>query len=134
MKLEKEVYVKSYTAEIVSTGNGMLMPFHLMPCERLTKKEFDIFLKISGAKKIKLTLEAEEPIIDDVERKYLSSVIKPFRNQINYISKRKCRGTTEYILIALKEDLPIQFPYFNEGLFYKRMERNKKYTLEELGL
>ena len=33
--------------------------------------------------------EYKEPILDDVEREYLSAVIKPFRKKISYIRKRK---------------------------------------------
>lgn len=31
--------------------------------------------------------ECKEPVLDDVEKEYLSAVIKPFRNRIKYISK-----------------------------------------------
>ena len=31
--------------------------------------------------------EHEEPILDDIEREYLSNVIKPFRNRVVYIAK-----------------------------------------------
>lgn len=41
---------------------------------------------IEGAK-VWLNSEYKEPILDEVERKYLSSVIGPFRDKVLYIQK-----------------------------------------------
>lgn len=73
----------------------------------------------------------EKEILDEEEKEYLSAVIKPFKDRIEYIKKVEDIG--EYIAIYLKnERLP--FPYFDKGTMYKGMELNKKYTLKELGL
>lgn len=73
----------------------------------------------------------EKEILDEKEKEYLSAVIKPFRDRIEYIKKVEDIG--EYIAIYLKnERLP--FPYFDKGTMYKGMETNKGYTLKELGL
>lgn len=86
--------------------------------------------------------EYKEPILDEEEKKYLSAVIKPFRDRVIYIKKIDmylgCNKNAEYILGELgnKDDVVDTFalPYFPKGNMYKGMETNKKYTLEELGL
>ena len=86
--------------------------------------------------------EYKEPILDEEEKKYLSAVIKPFRDRVIYIKKIDmylgCNEYYEYILGELdnKDDVIYAFtlPYFPKGNMYKGMETNKKYTLEELGL
>ena len=74
----------------------------------------------------------EKEILDDKERKYLSNVIKPFRDKFEYIVKKDCYPE-EYISISLSDE-NIDFPNFKKGTMYKGMEIEKKYTLEELGL
>lgn len=85
----------------------------------------------TGASAYNAWLEQEYEILDDVEKAYLSAVIKPFREMVEYIEKRTYTGK-EYIAIVIKEDLNVSFPVFEK--MYKGMELNKKYTLEELGL
>lgn len=70
-------------------------------------------------------------ILTEKEKAYLSAVIKPFREMVEYIEKRTYTGK-EYIAIVIKEDLNVSFPVFEK--MYKGMELNKEYTLEELGL
>lgn len=74
----------------------------------------------------------EKEILDEEEKEYLSAVIKPFRDKIEYIEKHGVNE--EYIDICIRNDSRIIFPYFKSGTMYKGMELNKKYTLEELGL
>ena len=82
-----------------------------------------------------LSKEAEEPILDDAEKKYLSAVIKPFRGKVSYISKQKnLDSTMEFIHIDLSDDDVVDFPNFKANTMYKGMELYKSYTLEELGL
>ena len=78
--------------------------------------------------------EYKPPILDDVEKAYLSAVIKPFRNDVEYIEKRIFSTGAEYIRICLTEDETVNFPNFKRGTMYKGMETGKIYTLEELGL
>ena len=74
----------------------------------------------------------EKEILDEEEKEYLSNVIKPFRDKVEYIVKKYCLGK-EYISIFLIEE-NISLPYFKRGTMYKEMKIEKKYTLEELGL
>ena len=78
----------------------------------------------------------KEPILNDVERKYLAAVIKPFRNKVEYIAKFKsaCSENEQYIHILFYEGHYLSFPYFKANSMYKGMELNKAYTLKELGL
>lgn len=84
-----------------------------------------------------LNQEYKEPILDDVERKYLSAVIKPFRKKVKYIVKtsRIINPIEKYIEIVLFDSSVMKFPYFNTNTcMYKGMEEDKLYSLEELGL
>ena len=82
-----------------------------------------------------LNKEYKNQIIDDVEREYLSAVIKPFRKKISYIRKSKdpCKGK-KYIKIELCDGDTMYFPYLSNDAMYKGMELDRNYTLEELGL
>lgn len=81
-----------------------------------------------------LDMKHEEQILDDVERKYLSAVIKPFRNKVKSISKGASEVNQEFIVIDCKNGDKTFLPWFKAGTMYKGMERYKRYTLEELGL
>lgn len=73
-------------------------------------------------------------ILDDVEKRYLSAVIRPFRKRVDSIMKssNSCCDK-EYIFIRLDDDF-LSLPYFEAGTMYQGMELEKVYTLEELGL
>ena len=79
----------------------------------------------------------KKPILDDVERKYLSNVIKPFRKQVVSICKL---DNINYECIVIKYHNisgytgTVCFPSFEKGTMYKGMEAEKRYSLEELGL
>lgn len=96
-----------------------------------------IYLVETSPKKIAdffnwLEQEYKPPILDDVEKAYLSAVIKPFRKKVGYVKKIDC-GKREFLKIYLEDD-NIPFPFFTKGIMYKGMEANKKYTLKDLGL
>lgn len=75
------------------------------------------------------------PILDDVERRYLSAVIRPFRDSIKYVSRQNADDKS-FIFIRFFDDNDIDmcFPYFKKGTMYKGMEIDRRYKLEELGL
>lgn len=78
----------------------------------------------------------EKEILDEKEKEYLSAVIRPFRDRIEYI--KKVGGNREFIEITINDKYfyfdHINLPYFKKGTMYKGMELNKKYTLKELDL
>ena len=77
--------------------------------------------------------EAEEPVLDEVERKYLTDVIKPFGHRVSYIVKRK-NGSGYYIAIILNNFDVMNLPYFTRNTMYKGMTVGRQYKLKELGL
>ena len=64
----------------------------------------------------------------------LSAVIKPFKYKINSIKKITHGVECEYITLDIKNDGPMDFPYFKLNTMYKGMKRNKEYSLKDLGL
>ena len=82
-----------------------------------------------------LNQEYKDPILDDVEREYLSAVIKPFRKMIAYIVKAQdFDDGKQCIRIILQNGDGMHFPYLDDDAMYKGMEVNKEYSLEELDL
>lgn len=87
-----------------------------------------------------LLSEYEKPILDNEEKAYLSTVIKPFRSRVIYIRKLDCYSNSYYLSIILKpmenDDLceGMHLPAFEKGTIYEGMELNREYTLKELGL
>lgn len=77
--------------------------------------------------------ETEEPVLDEVERKYLTDVIKPFGHRVSYIVKRK-NGSGYYIAIILNNFDVMNLPYFTRNTMYKGMTVGRQYKLKELGL
>jgi len=82
-----------------------------------------------------LEQEYKPPILDDVEKAYLSAVIKPFRKRIKYIKKIDFSSVNndQFLCIALADD-HCGLPNFKKGTMYKGMRTGERYTLEELGL
>lgn len=82
------------------------------------------------------TLDETEKILDETEKKYLVAVIKPFRNNITYITKRVkiCNSQNCYLMISLKNYDTANLPDFKRDSMYKGMEADRRYSLEELGL
>lgn len=83
-------------------------------------------------------IEIDTDILDKIEKEYLSAIIKPFKNRINYIKKNKFNDKY-FIFINIKSDLTrnkiehITLPFFQNNM-YKGMEAGKEYTLADLGL
>lgn len=82
--------------------------------------------------------EYKEPILDEVEREYLSAVIKPFRDKVKFIKlpSYDCLNLI-YTCIRMYDNCGneiVRLPNFKIGTMYKGMKINKNYTPEELGL
>lgn len=79
----------------------------------------------------------EQEVLDDVEREYLSAVIKPFRKKVKHIEKINLFGSPEeqFIRIVIGNLDFINLPNFNKNTgMYRGREVDKLYSLEELGL
>lgn len=98
-------------------------------------EEYDI-IKIERPRKYNTIFERKEEILDEVEKKYLASVIKPFKNKIETIEKTIKIGDSSlcYLIMLLKNNDMANLPNFKKNSMYKGMEVNKKYSLKELGL
>jgi hypothetical protein len=81
-----------------------------------------------------LEQEYKPPILDDVEKTYLSAVIKPFRKDVRSITKQKNDEGYEWLRIIVEDNKPLVLPGFKKGTMYKGMHAYKEYTLKELGL
>ncbi len=82
----------------------------------------------------------EENILTAAEKKYLRTVIAPFRERIRRVTKVNVNGVAEYIgmtlssmILASKLDT-INLPYFEAGTMYKGMSADHVYTIEDLKL
>lgn len=81
--------------------------------------------------------ESKPEILDEVEKRYLRGVIRPFKENVRFITKRRYWiDSTEYndISICIRNNSNIILPKFIANKMYKGMEMEKTYTLEELGL
>lgn len=86
--------------------------------------------------------EYKEPILDDVEKAYLSAVVKPFRNRIKYIYLDVYVTSYYRVNIVLEPVICnntgytsfASLPPFPKGTMYKGMKIWEKYTLKDLGL
>ena len=81
-------------------------------------------------------IKLAKSILDAAEKRYLSQVIRPFKDQVISISKnRTIYGEFIDIEIDEAEDHgDIYLPYFKPGSMYKGMTLSRKYTLDQLGL
>ena len=101
---------------------------------QICTKHVPIFLNVTCADKEPVSLESivHPQILDDVERRYLSAVIKPFRDKVTAIAKVN-DIESDYIVICLEFE-NVCLPNFPTGTMYKGMKKGHDYTLEELGL
>lgn len=91
-------------------------------------------VKVERPIKYETVFEREEEILDETEKRYLSGVIRPFKNKVICISKeRDSDYDKEFIFIELKNEF-ISLPNFKINTMYKGMKEYKKYTLKELEL
>ena len=128
MKLEKEVYIEN-TATTGELSSIIIRGY-------METKEREILYKLRD-KTAKLTLEVEEPILDEEERKYLSNVIRPFRDRVISIAKVESSKYERINIIYTNIQLTrkeIKLPLFEKGKMYKNLELNKGYSLKDLDL
>lgn len=95
-------------------------------------KENDI-VKVERPTQYETVFERKEEILDEVEKRYLANVIRPFRKRVQSIAKHYYMEN-EHIILFIKGSPNIMLPFFAEGTMYKGMELNKEYRLKKLGL
>ena len=125
----------------IVTGRELRTGFNFNSIDNYTKNlkdkdgdvELDI-IKVERPISYETVFERKEDILDEVEKRYLRDVIRPFRNKVESIALAERYGTQcVYVAIDLKGDC-INLPDFKRGTMYKNMKVNKKYTLKELDL
>lgn len=91
-------------------------------------------VKVERPLKYKTMFERKEEILDEVEKKYLADVVRPFRSKVRSVYKMtSVCSNKEFINIQLRDE-NFSLPYFEKGTMYKGIQTGKRYTLEELGL
>lgn len=126
-------------------------PFKMVQC-RDTRNEIPWYKnkEMFSDKFLNQEIDIEVPsILDGAEKRYLSNIIKPFRNRVESITKtkydvigRELRYEKAFCIEIAVNPLPtiacsgdlIRLPMFTNTKMYVNMEEDKKYTLEELGL
>lgn len=82
--------------------------------------------------------EYKPEILDDVEKRYLKQVIRPYKNIksiVKYIYPGERIASIMITILDLdNEDWTFTLPPFKTYEMYKNMEDDKEYTLQELGL
>lgn len=113
---------------VVMDGDGSVTtPYKIFP----TVKDFVDFLN----------LPVEEKILDEDEKRYLKNIVRPFRNSVTDIYKRRYDDKYEYLVIVYQDTYAedemqrrIYLPNFKKDTMYKGMLLGQDYTLEELGI
>ena len=130
VKLEEEFYLKGSKYKHKLTKDGLF--YCLEDGKSWLFANWTFYEVLAGELEI-----IKKPILDEVEIRYLSEIIKPFRKQVISIGKLDS-GNYECIVIKYRNingyTNTMCFPYFEKGTMYKGMEIGKRYTLEELGL
>ena len=135
VELEEEFLIKGGSKNVKYKFNNDYLVM-VIPNVGWSKANNTLADLLNGKFKI---VKLPKPILDDVERKYLATVIKPFRNRIKYFYKYPCGANGNYEAITAKIEAYgycdcLDFPKFKKGSMYKNMKVGKEYSLEELGL
>lgn len=133
LELEEEFRMDNYSTKYKLTKNGFM--YWSDDYQQWNYSGGIEELLIGRARIVKLP----KPILDDVEKEYLSNIIKPFRNKVEWIKKVSSfeQRNLEYIKISYQDtaqSVVLSFPDFKVGTMYRGMKIGKSYTLKELGL
>lgn len=88
-------------------------------------------------KNFNVSFTVKPKMLNEDEHRYLSSVIKPFRDKVICIRKES-DSDCEYIAIEYEDEYccggQLDFPTFDVNTMYRGMESNVRYTLKDLDL
>ena len=81
----------------------------------------------------------EKPILDDAEKKYLGSFLKPYGDRVKSVMKESVGDSHQRIVVCVAgenggRDDCVPLPRFPSGEMYRGMEGDRRYALKELGL
>lgn len=135
----KEEYSNWYKYNNCANNACKNCPLRFSTCGILSDNCWVINKDMYSDKFLDQTIEIEVgDILTKEEKKYLSAVIKPFRDRVTHIKKKAwTTPKRKYIEIEYRENEVIHalcFPDLPNDEMYKGMEDNRPYKLEELGL
>lgn len=131
----KEIKIKNIQKINIMGEYGSNKPILHIDGEIYRLEEEEEYIELLGSKNVKIVYEVEDEILDEQEKKYLSNLVRPFRDKVLSIIKTEYYNEREeFVSIILRDDVNIDLPNFKKGTMYKGMETNKDYTLKELGL
>ena len=109
-------------------------PFSKVYCYSNSKNNWIKNKDIYSDKFLNQEIEIEIELLTPKEKEYLEGVIRPFKDKVRYIAKSEMDNNLEYLCIDIKDDYHLCFPNFLRNKYYKNLEIEKKYTIEDLGL
>ena len=133
VKLGEEFGLKNSNFRYKLTTYGLRKRYHLVQEWSDSSMLDDLLLG-----RVEILRKKAKSILDDAEKRYLSNIIRPFKDQVIAIAKRSA-NYGEFIDIMIDEgDIGdcgnIYLPYFKPDSRYKGMKVNREYTLEQLSL
>ena len=144
--IEKVVFINEY--DFANAPIGTKLTFR--DGEVLIKNGYDFYenkvmVRTSDTMILSDIIKIEEPqyntiyehkpeILDKDDKRYIKSVIRPFRDKVKYITKRSRDLGREFISITLNDNFIINLPFFAKSTMYENMEVDKLYTLEDLNI
>lgn len=131
--MTKEQY-KTWLAKNCDYGKCVNCPFRKVRCDFLSKNNWINNKDLYRDKFLNQEVEIDIELLTKEEKEYLEGVIKPFKDIVEYIAKSDMDNNLEYLCISIKDDYHLCFPNFLKNKYYKGLEIEKKYTIEDLGL
>lgn len=136
--MNKDLMLKKDDRVYCLGKNDDIWNFVINDSDGKTIKEFECLrgMRITKIERPKYeTIYEVKEILAEKEKEYLSNVIRPFRDRVEYIVKCEYFDVKRnWININLTKNEDISLPFFYKNTMYKGMEIDKEYTLEELGL
>ena len=98
------------------------------------KDTINDIVKVERPTQYETVFEHKEEILDEKEKEYLNAVIRPFRNEIDFIRKERWSNGEQYIALFNKSSIKNSgtLPIFAKNTMYRNMEVDRDYTLKEL--
>ena len=124
---ERFEYVRSLRSYVDSKKGTSLISARMKSMSWVDRMYFDTLLS-------DFPVYVLQDVLDDTEIRYLTNVIKPFKNDVLTIEKVVVNDNYR-IRIHLKDIQTISLPLFpKDANMYTGMEVGKEYRLEDLGL
>lgn len=126
--------LKDYTNDLLLNPSEGFPEFDIMAVAASSNNHYALnFLRVKESRD-NIIWERNENILDDIEKRYLRDVIRPWRNSVTTITKCALYGDY-YLHISINGGDICDLPSFGpKSGMYDGMEVGKRYTLEQLGL